>query len=103
MNDNELHVLIKQAHPRLVIPHSFQREVWMRIAIAEQQSWSAQWRQRLRHLFSWIAQPLPATVMVTTMLVTGAGLGNLTAPRDASDAQRSAYIASINPMISTHN
>ncbi|MFZ2281071.1 MAG: hypothetical protein WAW39_24945 [Prosthecobacter sp.] len=102
MNDNELHTLLRQTRPKPVFLTSFQREVWARIAIAEQQSWEVQWQQWFQVLFLWIARPVPAAVILTTMLVAGAGLGNLTAPDGNVSARRSAYIASINPLIATH-
>jgi hypothetical protein len=102
MNDNELHSLIRQTHPKPEFPASFQREVWASIAVAEQQSWPVQqWRLWRHDLFFWIARPAPAAVMVTTMLVAGVWLGNLTASGGNVGTQRNAYIASINPLIAT--
>lgn len=97
MNDDDLESLIRQTQPKLEFPVYFQREVWARIAIAEQQSWAARWR----HLFQWMARPAPALATVTATLVLGIGLGGLTAP-DESAAMRSAYIASINPLKAVH-
>jgi hypothetical protein len=102
MNDDELHSLIRQSHPRLELPASFNREVWASIAIAEQQFWPVQqWRLWWHDLFFWVARPAPAAVMVATMLVAGIWLGNLTSSGADVGAQRNAYIASINPLIST--
>ena len=103
MNDDELHALIRQTHPKPVLPASFQREVWARIAVSEQQSWSAQWRQWSQDLFLWIARPAHAVAVVTTMLIAGAGLGSLTAADNSVSAQRSAYAASINPVTAAHD
>lgn len=103
MNDDELHSLIRQTHPKPVLPASFQREVWARIAVSEQQSWSAQWRQWSQGLFLWIARPAPAVAMVTIMLVLGVGLGSLTAPGTKLAELRTAYAASINPMTVAHD
>jgi hypothetical protein len=102
MNDDELDSLIRQTHPKPEIPASFQREVWARIAVTEQQSWSGQWQQWSRMLFLWIARPLPAVATVTVMLVSGISLGSLTAP-DRSDVMRNAYVDSINPLNASHN
>lgn len=97
MNDNELHSLIRQTQPKPEFPASFQREVWVRIAVAEQQSWSAFWQQ----LFPWFARPVPALATMTLMLGFGIGLGSLTTPpRDESI--RLAYAASINPVQAAH-
>ena len=37
MNDDELHLLIRKSQPKLEVPASFGRDVWARIAVAEQQ------------------------------------------------------------------
>lgn len=102
MNDDELHHLIRQTQPRPDFPASFQREVWARITVAEQQSWAAQWRQWSQDLFQWLARPAHAVALVTTMLILGAGLGNLTATDRKAADQRSAYAASINPLKAAH-
>lgn len=102
MNDDALHDLIRQTQPKPEFSSSFQREVWARIAVAEQQSWMAQFRQWSESLFGWVAQPAPAVAVVMTMLLVGAGLGNLTAPESQATALRTAYVASINPISATH-
>jgi hypothetical protein len=102
MNDDELHSLIRQTQPKPEFPASFQREVWARITVAEQQSWGARWHRLSQNVFLWMARPAPAVALVTTMLILGAALGSLTAPdRDAS-ALRTAYAASINPLKAAH-
>jgi hypothetical protein len=102
MNDDELHSLIRQTQPKPEFPASFQREVWSRITVAEQQSWVARWRRWSQDLFLWMAQPAPAVAMVTTMLILGAGLGSLTAPDRNTSALRTAYDTSINPLKAAH-
>ena len=102
MNDDELNSLIRQTQPKPEVPMSFQREVWARIAVTGQQSWAARLRQRSRAFFQWMAQPAPACTVVATMLLLGAGLGNLTAPERNISALRSAYAASINPLNAAH-
>lgn len=101
MNDDELDSLIRQTHPKPEFPASFQREVWAQIAVAEQQSWSAQWKQFCKMLFLWLARPVPAVATVTVMLAAGISLGSLTAP-DQSESMRTAYLASINPLNKIH-
>ena len=102
MNDDELHLLIRKSQPKLEGPASFGRDVWARIAVAEQQSWAAQWQQFSQSLLLWVAKPAPAFAVVTMMLIIGAGLGNLTAPSLSTAALRSAYVASINPVGAAH-
>lgn len=102
MNDNELHDLIRQTQPKLDFQPSFQREIWARIAVAENQSWSAQWRRLSESLFRWIAQPAPALAAVTTMLILGVGLGRMITPDNNHAAMRTAYLASINPASAAH-
>lgn len=102
MNDDELLDLIRQTHPKPEFPSSFQRDVWAQIAVVEQQSWTAQWRNWSESLFRWVAQPAPAVALVTTMLMVGAGIGYLTTPGDDISASRNAYLTSINPVVSAH-
>ena len=102
MNDDQLHSLIRQTQPKPEFPASFQRDVWARITVAEQQSWLARWRQWSQNLFLWMGQPAPAVAMVTMMLILGAGLGSLTAPDRNAPALRTAYAASINPLKAAH-
>jgi hypothetical protein len=102
MNDDELHDLIRQSQPKPEFPVSFQREVWARIAIAEQQSWSAQWQRWCQSLIQWVAQPSAAVAMVATMLIAGAGLGHLSGSRDGTASLQSAYLSSINPVAAAH-
>lgn len=102
MNDDEIDSLIRRTHPKPEFPATFQREVWAQIAVAEQQSWSSQWKQWSQMLFLWLARPLPAVACVTVMLATGISLGSLTTP-DQSASMREAYFASINPLKSAHS
>ncbi len=97
MNDNELDSLIRQSQPQPAFSAFFQREVWARIAIEEQQSWATRWQQFIQ----WIAQPAPALATVTLTLGLGIGLGNLTAPSQG-EAMRLAYVVSINPIHAAH-
>jgi len=99
MNDDELHDLIRQTHPKPEFHSSFQREIWARIAVSEKQSWTAQWRQWSESLFRWVAQPAPAMAVVTAMLLLGAGLGRLNPSENSHAALRTAYVASINPLV----
>ena len=97
MNDNELHALIRQTHPKPEFPASFQRDVWACIAVVEQQTWAARWQQ----LLQWIARPAPALAMVLIMLAAGIALGGITASGH-SENMRIAYAASINPIKMAH-
>jgi hypothetical protein len=99
MNDDELHDLIRQTHPKPEFSPSFQREIWARIAVAEKQSWTAQWRQWSESLFRWVAQPAPAMAVVTVMLLLGSGLGRMITPDNDHAALRTAYVTSINPVV----
>ncbi|MBB5036361.1 hypothetical protein [Prosthecobacter dejongeii] len=101
MNDDEIDCLIRQTHPKPEFGSSFQREVWGKIAVVEQHSWSAQCKQWSQMFFLWLARPMPALATVAVMLAAGISLGNLTAP-DHSDSMRAAYIESINPLKATN-
>ena len=102
MNDAELVSLIRQTHSTPQFATSFQREVWARVTIAEEQSWSAQWRRWTQNLFLGLARPAPALAVVTAMLVLGAGLGSLSTLDRPSNEQRSDYLTSINPLRAAH-
>jgi len=102
MNDDELDDLIRQTHPRPDFSASFQREIWGRIAVAEQTSWTARCRRWSESFFQQLARPALAVTAVMTMLLLGAGLGRLTTSDDDPAALRSAYITSINPLAASH-
>jgi len=102
MNDHDLDSLIRQTHPKLDMPASFNREVWERISVAGQDSWGAKWHEFADALFLWIARPAPALAVFTVMLMAGAGLGGLTMKESSASAQRTAYFASINPLHPAH-
>jgi len=97
MNDLELDQLIRQSTPKPEFESAFQREVWARIAIAEQ--------SRKRGPVAWVeaalaflSRPAPAFATAAVMLLLGAGLGwNLPGSQDPA-ASRDAYLASINPL-----
>jgi hypothetical protein len=98
MNDNELDALIRQTHPVPELPASFQREVWARVADAEDRSWTRLWEVFL----AFLARPVPAAATVALMLGAGIGLGSLTAPEAPTTPQRTTYFASINPLSQAH-
>lgn len=99
MNDDELDDLIRLTHSGPEFPPSFQREIWARVSVAEQASWTARYRRWSESLFQFMAQPAPAVAAVMTMLLLGAGLGRLVAPEHDRDALRTAYVTSINPLM----
>ena len=101
MKNDELDDLIRQTHTRPEFSASFQREIWARIAVAEQTSWTARWRQWSEFSLQQVVRPAQAVTAVMTMLLLGAGLGRLTKSDDAATL-RSAYITSINPITSAH-
>ncbi len=102
MNDDELDFLIRRSHPQPEFPASFEREIWARIAVAEQQSWLARWRQWRQAVLLWIARPVPALALGAIMLIVGVGLGNLSRREDEAAAMRAVYVASINPFPEDH-
>ena len=102
MNDDELDLLIRRTQPKPEIPASFQREVWARIAVADERSWAGQWRRWSHALVTWMAEPAPAAAVVATMLLLGAGIGHLTLPESGAPASQAAYVSSINPVVAAH-
>ena len=98
MNDDDLLHLIRRTQPKPEFSASFQREVWARMAIAEQRAWSAQSRTWSDSFFRWGAQPAPAVAVVIGMLALGVSLGSLVTPAEKPAELRTAYVASINPL-----
>lgn len=103
MNQDDMNKLIRECSPPPQFPASFQRDVWQRIAVAEQKSlrgWFSRW---VAEALQEITQPVAAVATVVAMLLIGASLGGLTSPRPASEADlKAAYTASINPITSAH-
>jgi len=102
MNDHELDSLIRQSHPKMELPASFNREVWERVSVASPVSAIGSWREIVDGLLLWIAKPVPAVAVITVMLAAGAGLGGFTVSESSASAQRTAYFASINPLHPAH-
>ena len=104
MNDDELHDLIRQTHPKPEFLSSFQREVWARVSIAEQRSWSARYRRWSELFFQNRAQPARAmavaVVMATSLL--GAGIGRIASSENKAESSMDAYLTSINPVAAAH-
>ena len=94
----ELDDLIRQGQPAPDFPASFQREIWARIAVAEQATLASRWERWIENFFGTLARPAPAFVVVTVMLLAGVSLGHLLPDDGASRASREAYLASINPL-----
>lgn len=102
MNDNDLDSLIRQTLPKPVLPASFQRDVWARIAVAEQSSTASRWAELCESVFSFFAQPASAVALVMGMLIVGVGLGSMAASAGEATSRRDAYIASISPVSAVH-
>lgn len=97
MNDLELDQLIRQSTPKPDFESAFQREIWARIAIAEQ--------AKKQGLMAWIeaalgvlSRPAPAFTTAAVMLLLGAGLGTSVSESGSQAALRETYLASINPL-----
>ena len=102
MKEDELNDLIRQTHPQPEFPSTFQREVWARVSVAEQTSWSARYRRWRESFFQALAQPATAMAVVMTTLLLGAGLGQIVSTENNVEASRDAYLASINPVAAAH-
>lgn len=102
MNDHEIDSLIRQSHPNMELPSSFNREVWERISVVSSAHALTGWREIADALFFWIGRPAPSFAMFTVMLMAGVGLGGLTAKESGASAQRTTYFASINPLHPAH-
>ena len=102
MNDHEFDCLIRQSHPRMELPASFNREVWEHVSVASPASVLGGWSEIAEAFFLWISRPAPAVAVIAVMLIFGASLGGLTVRESSASAQRSAYFASINPLHPAH-
>lgn len=98
MNDLELDQLIRLSTPKPDFESAFQREIWARIAIAEQ--------AKKKGLTAWIeavlgalSRPAPAFATAAVMLLLGIGLGTSIPHLQNPSASRDAYLASINPLV----
>lgn len=103
MNDNDLDSLLRHSLPKPILPASFQRDVWARIAVAEQNSSASRWSDLCESIFAFFARPASAVAVVMGMLIVGAGLGTMVASGGGANARLDAYIASISPVSAAHN
>lgn len=103
MNEDEMNKLIRECSPPPQFPTSFQRDVWQRIAVAEQKSLRG-WLSRLfAEALLGLSRPAAAVATVAAMFLIGASLGGLTSQRPATGADlKAAYATSINPIASAH-
>jgi len=97
MNNLELDQLIRQSTPKPDFESAFQREIWARIAIAEQ--------AKKNGLTAWIeaalgllSRPGPAFATAAVMLLLGIGFGTSVPHLENPPASRDTYLASINPL-----
>lgn len=102
MTDNDLDSLIRHSLPKPALPASFQRDVWARIAVNEENTLASRWSNLCESAFMFFARPATAVAMVMGMLLVGAGLGTMAASGGGTNARLDAYIASISPVSAAH-
>lgn len=97
MNDLDLDQLIRLSTPKPDFESAFQREIWARIAIAEQ--------MKKKGLAAWIeavlgglSRPAPAFATAAVMMLLGIGFGTSVPRFENPSASRDTYLASINPL-----
>lgn len=102
MNDEQLHRLLREYPAHIRLPDAFGREVWARIEAEDAQTCLESVRRMAEDLFAWLARPLPATVTVLLCAVLGVGLGTvvgrLSLKAGYAEADKLAYVQSINPL-----
>lgn len=101
-DDPQLDDLIRRSRVAAEIPEPFQREVWARIAVAEQASWTGKARAWGEAVLARFSRPAPAFAAIALMLGAGFGLGQAergnAGPEEAAAPSRESYLASINPL-----
>lgn len=103
MNEDEMDKLIRECSQPPQFPASFQRDVWQRIAVAEQKSVCGWLSRFMAEALLGLTRPAAAVATVVAMFLIGASLGGLTSPRPATEAElKAAYAVSINPVASAH-
>lgn len=103
MNEDEMDKLIRECGPPPQFPASFQRDVWQRIAVAEQKSVRGWLFRCCAEALLGLTRPAAAVATVAAMFLIGASLGGLTSPRPITEAElKAAYAVSINPIASAH-
>ena len=100
-DDLGLDDLLRSAKVEVPLPGTFQAEVWRRIAVAQEATFSARLAQWTESVFGALVRPAWAAAAVAVMASTGAWLG-LKGPGDTSTDGRVAYVQSVSPFAHSH-
>ena len=100
MNDSELDQLLRAVDTPLVVPASFQRDVWNRIGMEEANGWKFHLSQIMVRFFGFFALPPVAVASCAAMAVAGMWIGSVSERSAPSDEV--AYIQSISPFAQSH-
>ncbi len=100
MNDTELDQLLRAVDTPVVIPASFQRDVWNRIGVEEANGWKFHLSQIMGRFFGILALPRVAVASCAVMALAGMWIGSVSERSAPSD--EGAYIQSISPFAQSH-
>lgn len=100
MNDSKFDNLLRAVKVEVPLPGAFQAEVWRRIAQEQENSLKFRFSQFVRSFFEVISNPVAATALVLTTVLTGLWFGSMnpTADHDA----KTAYVQSVSPFAASH-
>lgn len=99
-SDDELDSLLRLSKPTMAIPHTFQAELWRRIAMAEDGSLGGRLSRWLRPLLSLVGTPPKRMTLCAVMVVGGLWFGRQR--MDAGRDGRLAYLESVSPFMVAH-
>ena len=99
MNDDQLHLLLRDSPAQISVPVSFTRDVWSRIEAEEDTSLGMALSRAWRALLGSLARPAPAFALVVVCMVLGGGFGWMTHRSEFQTRGEFAYVESINPFL----
>lgn len=100
MKDLELDKLLELAQVKMVPHGGFQREVWLRIEVAETKGCRPRLSQIAERLFTWLA--LPPVALATCSLMLAAGVWSGLESGNLAPQGKMAYVQSISPFAQSH-
>jgi hypothetical protein len=99
MNDDQLHLLLRESPAPVSLPASFNREVWARIEAAETTSFRTALSQAWHAWLSALARPAPAFATIAACMLLGGSFGWIQHRETFHRQGELAYVQSINPFL----
>lgn len=103
MNDEELHILLREHPAKIALPSNYHREVWSRIDFDQQRRSKSEWAYLTRRLLFSLTHPAAACAVIASFGAVGAGAGVLMHKKTHDNMGELAYLETVNPLLRAHS